>query len=117
MLVASLKEFLMPLLSLILKESEVIDIKDFRPFSLVGRVYKIGAKVCANRLKMVMEKIISNSQNAFIGGRQILVSVLIANECFDRRVKSREECVICNFDIEKVYEYDLELFVVFGEKV
>jgi hypothetical protein len=33
--------------------------KDFQPISLVGGVYKIVAKVLANRLKMIVEKIIS----------------------------------------------------------
>jgi hypothetical protein len=42
--------------------------------SLVGGVYIIVAKVLANRLNFFWEKIISNSQNAFIRGRQILDS-------------------------------------------
>jgi hypothetical protein len=41
-------------------------------------MYKIISKVLANRFKSVMGKIISNTQNAFIGGQQILDSALIA---------------------------------------
>jgi hypothetical protein len=35
----------------------------------VSGIYKIIAKVLANKVKMVLEKIISKSQNAFIRGR------------------------------------------------
>jgi hypothetical protein len=56
-------------MTLILKKPGVVDIKDFRPISLVGGVYKIVAKVLANRLNMVVERIISKPQNALIMGR------------------------------------------------
>jgi hypothetical protein len=80
-----------------------MDIKDFRPISLVGGVYKIISKVLANRLKMVLEKIISSSQNVFIRGRQILKLVLVANECFDSQVRLGVHGVLCKLDLEKAY--------------
>ena len=70
-------------IALIPKKQNASNIRDFRPISLIGTVYKLLAKVLANRLRMVLDGLISESQNAFVGGRKILDSVLIANECLD----------------------------------
>ena len=56
---------------------------DYRPISLLGGLYKLLAKVLANKLKKVIGKVVSPDQNAFIKGRQILDASLIANEVID----------------------------------
>ena len=51
------------------KKNKTLNIKDFRPISIVGSVYKLLSKVLANRLRRVMDNFISESQNSFVGGK------------------------------------------------
>ena len=68
-------------------------------------MYKLLSKVLANRLRVMLGSLNSKSQNAFVGGRQILDLVLIANECLDSRLKSQVPRVVCKLDIEKAYDH------------
>jgi hypothetical protein len=117
------KSFNVTFVSLIPKKAGDVDVRDFRPISLVGGVYKIIFRVLANRFKSVLGKIISNSHNAFIGGRQILGSMLIANECLDNRIRLGKSEVLCKLDLKKAYNHvhwEFLLYLLkrfgFGEK-
>ena len=92
-------------LTLIPKNPNAVNIMEFRPISLVGSVYKLLSKVLANRLRVVLDCLISETQNSFVGGRQILDSVLIANDCLDSRWKCHSSGVVCKLDIEKAYDH------------
>ena len=48
-------------LALIPKKSDAVDVKDFRPISLAGGLYKIIAKVLANRMRRVFHGLIFES--------------------------------------------------------
>ena len=76
-------------------------LKDYRPISLIGSLYKILVKVMANRLWMVLPEIISNIQGGFVDGRQILDGVLISHECIDSRNRQCRPGLVCKLDIEK----------------
>ena len=92
-------------ITLIPKKVNASNIRNFRPISPIGSVYKLLAKVLANGFKVVLDGLISDSQNAFLGSCQMVDSVLIANEYLDSRIKSGSPGIICELDIEKAYDY------------
>ena len=86
---------------LIPKKAGELTIKDYRPISLIGSIYKILAKVLAGRIKNVLPEIISREQGAFVMGRQILDDILVADECVHSRFKERIPGLLCKLDLEK----------------
>ncbi|GKU93253.1 hypothetical protein SLEP1_g6860 [Rubroshorea leprosula] len=91
-------------LALIPKKLNPEQFKEYRPISLIGCLYKLLAKVLANRLKMVMEGIISESQAAFIGGWQLVDSVLVLNEVVHEVKWRKQGSFILKADFEKAYD-------------
>jgi len=91
-------------ITLIPKVDSPQKLSDFRPISLVGCLYKILAKVLANRLRLVIGKVISETQSAFVKDRQILDGVLIAIEVVDEARKMKKELLLFKVDFEKAYD-------------
>ena len=77
---------------------------DFRPISLVGCLYNVLEKVLENKLRKIIEGLISDTQSAFISSRQILDGILIFNEVVDDAHKNKKELLLFKVDFEKAYD-------------
>ena len=92
-------------LVLIPQKGNVEDLKEYRTISLLGSLYKILAKVLANRLRCVIDKVVSPSQNTFVEGRQIFDATLISNEVVDSMLRRNDGGLFYKLDIEKAYDH------------
>nr|KYP49583.1 LINE-1 reverse transcriptase isogeny [Cajanus cajan] len=67
-------------------------------------MYKILAKVLANRLKQVLPSVIDEKQSAFLEGRNMLNSVLVVNEVIDEVKRMKKPIIFFKVDFEKAYD-------------
>ncbi|GKA81332.1 RNA-directed DNA polymerase, eukaryota [Tanacetum coccineum] len=79
-------------------------VEDFRPISLIGSLYKIIAKILANRLVGVLGDLVSEVQSAFVADRQILDGPLILNEVLQWCKAKKKQTFIFKIDFEKAYD-------------
>ncbi|GKE18757.1 RNA-directed DNA polymerase, eukaryota, partial [Tanacetum coccineum] len=91
-------------IALIPKTQNAKTVKDFRPISLIGSLYKIIAKILANRLSSVIPDLISDVQSAFIFNRQILDGPFILNELLSWCKYKNLKAMIFKVDFEKAFD-------------
>lgn len=68
------------LVTLIPKVGEATNMKQFRPISLLNCSFKTFSKILTIRMSSIVQRIVGPTQSAFIKGRYILESVIIAHE-------------------------------------
>ena len=89
---------------LIPKNDNPQHLSEYRPISLVGCVYKIVSKILSIRLKKVISKVIDIRQSAFLEGRGILDSIMVANEVIEKMKRKKKSCVCFKVDYENAYD-------------
>ena len=92
---------------LIPKKENASSMRDLRPIALCNVLYRIMAKVLANRLQEMLPSLILEIQSAFIKNKSTTDNVLIAFEVIhhmSRKKQGRIGVVALKLDISKAYD-------------
>lgn len=100
-----LKQLNHTIIALVPKTNFEPGVGDYRPIACCNVVYKIISKIITNRLVPLMPKIISNSQSAFVGDRNITDNIYLAQELVRRYNvhKNQPKCCL-KIDLRKAYD-------------
>ena len=89
------------------KKNEPRSISDYRPISLGNVVSHVVSKVLANKLKLILPNVISDSQSAFVPNQLITDNTTVAFEVFhkmrNKRIRKKGQMEI-KLDISKAYD-------------
>lgn len=71
---------------------------------MLNVIYKIITKVLTLRLIVIANKVVSETQTAFILGRFILDGVMIVHEALHELRRKKKSGIIIKLDFEKAYD-------------
>jgi hypothetical protein len=92
------------MLTLIPKVEDAVEMKNFRPISLLNYSFKIFIKVITIRLERICQQLVAKEQSLFIRGRFILESVVVAHEVVHAIHKNNESGILLKLEYEKGYD-------------
>ncbi|GKA16109.1 RNA-directed DNA polymerase, eukaryota, reverse transcriptase zinc-binding domain protein, partial [Tanacetum coccineum] len=91
-------------ISLILNILDANMVRDFRPISLIGSLYKIIAKFLANRIVVVLGNLVNEVQSAFVVDREILDAPFILNKILQWCKSKKKQSLVFKVNFEKAYD-------------
>jgi len=107
------------IITLLYKNGEKADIKNWRPISLLNVDFKILSKCLANRLKKCMDSIVHQDQTCGIKGRSIFENIIFTQDAVFYVNKHKKPLAVISVDQSKAFDrlnrtYLLKVLKKFG---
>ncbi|KAL0451451.1 UNVERIFIED_CONTAM: LINE-1 retrotransposable element O protein [Sesamum latifolium] len=99
-----LKQVNSTLISLIPKVNNPTVVGEFRPISCCNVLYKIITKILVQRMRGILDMLVSPSQNAFVPGRSIGDNILLAQELYGYNQQRLPPRCALKVDLRKAYD-------------
>jgi hypothetical protein len=92
------------LITLIPKRPDAIEIKDYRPISLVHSFAELFSKIIANRLRPRLGEIVSMNQSAFIKHRSLHDNFALVRQVARNINMRRQTGVLLKLDLARAFD-------------
>lgn len=91
-------------ITLVPKKNGANRIRDYRPISVINTVIRLITKVLSNRLQPQLQLLVSNTQTAFVKGRSLIESFLVARELLCASYQNKTPSILYKVDFEKAFD-------------
>ena len=106
------------------QESSLLDLKNWRPITLLNNDYKIASKAIAKRIEAVLPRLIHTDQTGFIKGRYIGENIRLISDLLEQTKTDKMSGRVMSMDFRKAFDtlewpfmhYALKLYN-FGESI
>ncbi|KAM0912001.1 hypothetical protein ACQ4PT_013083 [Festuca glaucescens] len=92
------------LVSLLPKHAGAVEVKDFRPISLIHSVAKLVTKVMSSRLAPRMAEIVGPHQSTFIRGRCLHDNFQLVHYAARKLHALKRDAILLKLDITKAFD-------------
>ena len=86
------------------QDSDLLDLQNWRPITLLNTDYKIAAKALARRIEKVLPGIINSDQTGFIKGRYIGENIRLISDIMDYTKSENLPGILLSLDFTKAFD-------------
>jgi hypothetical protein len=81
-----------------------MEVKDYRPISLVHSFAKLFSKVMVNRLRRRLGEVVSSNQSAFVRGRSLHDNFILVRQVARKINQRRQTGVLLKLDLTRAFD-------------